>query len=200
MATHSSILAWEIPWTERRLAGYRRWDCKRVSHDLATKQQFIIQLMSTPSLTWRAHSTSDSHGSWNTTSLLLYNILYCMLNIFKTAVRRGVTNTCSFRCHTHPYPVPFPVTASRSPCGGSLYCMKSSRDCHPKRSALSHQGCAPGQPNSLFQDFRHLGMTKEGGGVVECSSNLFIFPQFLPPMVLKVFPASWYLSLFFSYT
>ena len=22
MATHSSILAWEIPWTERRLVGY----------------------------------------------------------------------------------------------------------------------------------------------------------------------------------
>ena len=27
MATHSSILAWRIPWTED-LAGYSPWDCK----------------------------------------------------------------------------------------------------------------------------------------------------------------------------
>ena len=27
MATHSSILAWEIPWTES-LAGYSLWSCK----------------------------------------------------------------------------------------------------------------------------------------------------------------------------
>ncbi|MCG5651159.1 hypothetical protein L0P53_14600, partial [Holdemanella sp. DFI.5.21] len=43
MATQSSILAWEIPWTEelgqRSLAGYRPWDHKRMGHDLATKQQ-----------------------------------------------------------------------------------------------------------------------------------------------------------------
>jgi len=36
MATHSSILAWKIPWTER-LAGYGTWGCKRVGHDLATQ-------------------------------------------------------------------------------------------------------------------------------------------------------------------
>jgi len=29
MATHSSILAWRIPWTED-LAGYSLWGCKRV--------------------------------------------------------------------------------------------------------------------------------------------------------------------------
>ena len=28
MATHSSILAWEIPWTERSLVGYRPWGCR----------------------------------------------------------------------------------------------------------------------------------------------------------------------------
>ena len=28
MATHSSILAWEIPWTERSPAGYSPWGCK----------------------------------------------------------------------------------------------------------------------------------------------------------------------------
>ena len=28
MATHSSILAWRIPGTERSLAGYSPWGCK----------------------------------------------------------------------------------------------------------------------------------------------------------------------------
>ena len=39
MATHSSILAWRIPWTERRLTGYSPWGRKRVGHDLATEQK-----------------------------------------------------------------------------------------------------------------------------------------------------------------
>ena len=40
MATHSSILAWEIPWTEHPALlqeGYSPWGHKRVRHDLATK-------------------------------------------------------------------------------------------------------------------------------------------------------------------
>ena len=31
MATHCSILAWEVPWTEE-LVGCSPWDCKRVKH------------------------------------------------------------------------------------------------------------------------------------------------------------------------
>jgi len=31
MATHSSILAWRIPWTEE--PGYGPWGCKRIRHD-----------------------------------------------------------------------------------------------------------------------------------------------------------------------
>jgi len=38
MATHSSILAWEIPG-ERSLTVNSPWGCKRVRHDLVTKQQ-----------------------------------------------------------------------------------------------------------------------------------------------------------------
>ena len=38
MATHSSILDWEIPWIEK-LMGYSPWGRKRVRHNLATKQQ-----------------------------------------------------------------------------------------------------------------------------------------------------------------
>ena len=36
MATHSSILAWEIPWTEEP-GGLQSWDC-RIKHNLVTKQ------------------------------------------------------------------------------------------------------------------------------------------------------------------
>ena len=38
MSTHSSILAWEIPWTES-LGGYSAWGHKTVGRDLATKHQ-----------------------------------------------------------------------------------------------------------------------------------------------------------------
>ena len=37
MTTYSSILAWEISWTEEP-GGYSPWGCKRVGHNLATKQ------------------------------------------------------------------------------------------------------------------------------------------------------------------
>ena len=38
MATHSSILAWEIPWTEES-GGLQSMGSRRVRQDLATKQQ-----------------------------------------------------------------------------------------------------------------------------------------------------------------
>ena len=38
MATHSSILAWEIPWTEEP-GGLQSTGLERVRHDLATKKQ-----------------------------------------------------------------------------------------------------------------------------------------------------------------
>ena len=39
MATHSSIDAREIPWTERSLVGYGPRGCKRIRHKLVTKEQ-----------------------------------------------------------------------------------------------------------------------------------------------------------------
>ena len=36
MATHSRILAWEIPGTERSLAGYSPWGCKESDMTEAT--------------------------------------------------------------------------------------------------------------------------------------------------------------------
>ena len=38
MATHSSILAWKIPWTEDP-GGLQSMGSQRVGHDLGTKQQ-----------------------------------------------------------------------------------------------------------------------------------------------------------------
>ena len=38
MATHSSILAWEIPWTEET-GRLQSMGSKRVGHNLATQQQ-----------------------------------------------------------------------------------------------------------------------------------------------------------------
>ena len=36
MATHSSILAWEIPWTEESLAGYSPWGHKELDRTEVT--------------------------------------------------------------------------------------------------------------------------------------------------------------------
>ena len=38
-ATHSSILAWRIPW-ERSLVGYSPWGSQRVRHDWVTNTHF----------------------------------------------------------------------------------------------------------------------------------------------------------------
>ena len=38
MATHSIILAWEIPWTQE-LGGLQSMGSQRVGHNLVTKQQ-----------------------------------------------------------------------------------------------------------------------------------------------------------------
>ena len=38
MTTHSSILAWEIPWTEEP-DGLQSMESQRIEHDLVTKQK-----------------------------------------------------------------------------------------------------------------------------------------------------------------
>ena len=45
MTTHSSILAWRTPWTEKS-GGLCPWCHKRVGHDLATEQQQILLTLS----------------------------------------------------------------------------------------------------------------------------------------------------------
>ena len=43
MATHSSVLAWEIPWTEEP-GGLQPMGLQRVGHDLATFTSFISKV------------------------------------------------------------------------------------------------------------------------------------------------------------
>ena len=43
MATHSSILAWRIPWTEEP-GGLQSMESQTIRHDLATKQQQYIYI------------------------------------------------------------------------------------------------------------------------------------------------------------
>ena len=43
MVTYSSILAWEIPWTEEH-GGLQSMGHKRIGHDLVTKQQEYCSL------------------------------------------------------------------------------------------------------------------------------------------------------------
>ena len=44
MATHSGILAWEIPWTEEP-EGLQSMGLQRVGHDLVTKQQMYYSFI-----------------------------------------------------------------------------------------------------------------------------------------------------------
>ena len=65
MATHSSILAWEIPWTEEP-GGLQSIGSQRVRHSLVTKQQVLLVafgiflLWHMDSLVW--HLGSGAHG------------------------------------------------------------------------------------------------------------------------------------------
>ena len=54
MATLSSVLAWEIPWTEEP-GGLQSMGSKKIGHDLVTKQQQQIYL--TVSSPWGVNST-----------------------------------------------------------------------------------------------------------------------------------------------
>ena len=63
MATHCSIFAWEIPWTEEP-GGLQSRGCKRVRHDWVTKQQQTGKgnPCVTPPSAW--DSIRVQHGAW----------------------------------------------------------------------------------------------------------------------------------------
>jgi len=55
MVTHSSILAWGIPWTEEP-GGLQSMGSQRVGHNLATKQQQASPVQFLPYLGWTIES------------------------------------------------------------------------------------------------------------------------------------------------
>ena len=69
MATHSSILAWEIPWTEET-GRLQSMGSQRVGHDLATKQQ----------------------------QQQIYNIKWTILTIFKVQQSVSIITLSNNRC------------------------------------------------------------------------------------------------------
>ena len=62
-----------------------------------------------------------------------------------------------------PYPVPFPVTASRAPCRRSLLLHVILKGLSPKAFCSPPPRMWPGRPNFLFQDFRHLRWQRKLG-------------------------------------
>ena len=87
MATHSSILAWEIPWTEE-LGGLQSMGLERVRHDLATKQQQLPCLW--PHGWYEAETRAQAQPDCS--SILLQNHLFyclhsrfCLQNIFQVS-------------------------------------------------------------------------------------------------------------------
>ena len=59
MATHCSIPAWEIPWTQEPGALHLvAWGCRRVRHDRVTKQHFVMNIWFSDCCNYRIHSFS----------------------------------------------------------------------------------------------------------------------------------------------
>ena len=68
VATHCSILAWEIPWTERSLAGYSSWGHRELDRIWQLKQQqWLVMLIILPCVYLLLYShrvVSDSLTPW----------------------------------------------------------------------------------------------------------------------------------------
>ena len=69
MATHCSILAWEIPYGQRNLVGYSSWGSQKVGHNLAAKQEQSLQhfcsFYSCPiTKIYSRNQNSTLHGPW----------------------------------------------------------------------------------------------------------------------------------------
>ena len=62
MAAHSSILAWEIPWTEEP-GGLQSMGSQRDEHDFATQQQQGHSIVYVDHIVF-VHSSVDGHLGW----------------------------------------------------------------------------------------------------------------------------------------
>ena len=83
MATHSSILAWEMPQTQRSLAGHNPWGHRRVSHYLVTEH---FPLLSSPSL--HMHTREHTGPGEALTSSMESNL--CFLSSLILGLEKGM--------------------------------------------------------------------------------------------------------------
>ena len=79
MTTHTSTLAWEIPWTQEPGGLYSPWGHKRIRHDLATKQQQQHKLFGI--LHFNPHITRCAY----------YRILYASFMIIHASLKYNFT-------------------------------------------------------------------------------------------------------------
>ena len=65
MATHSSILAWRIPWTEESGGGYSSWGCKELdTHTHTGAQTWLLRWSQPFEKKKRKQSLPEIRGSW----------------------------------------------------------------------------------------------------------------------------------------
>ena len=67
MATHSSILAWKIPWTEEPGRLYSPWDCKELDKTERLTEKAMATHSST--LAWKIPRTEEPGGLQSMASL-----------------------------------------------------------------------------------------------------------------------------------
>ena len=72
MATYSSILAWEIPWTEEP-AGYSPWGC--------TESDTTEQLTLSQQLSKHTQTHLDCHCSVSFLSCILRSLNFCWVRV-----------------------------------------------------------------------------------------------------------------------
>ena len=127
MAAHSSVLAWEIPWTEEP-GGLQSTGSQRVGHDRATEQQ-LLSCVSTTCQGWEPLAGLCPLLSVPSVRLLTHPIALCNLALrtlspefcfrqFEFPVEvspsvllsHRVTHTISQPLLCHPHPCPLPAT------------------------------------------------------------------------------------------
>ena len=107
MATHSSILAWEIPWIEKP-GGPQSIRSQRVEHDLVTKQQTIGPQLLSP--TWPPFIGHELHSRHNRSRIVnLEHPWLGLLLAWRSHARKNklgrpeatipVQKSCLQRCH-----------------------------------------------------------------------------------------------------
>ena len=86
MATHSSILAWEIPWTEEP-GGLQSMGSERIGHNLVTKQQQIHLLTATTAFVFLAftqHKQGTQHLGVKPASQSPHACSPCLFTLWKS--------------------------------------------------------------------------------------------------------------------